>query len=108
MSSKLKKYIPILELLVSASPHMRRNILKSSDDKLIQLLIECCFNTVIGGVEFSKYRLNKIRKHKEIIRKISDPSIKLENKRKLLVQSGGFFLPVFLTAILPLLQSVLK
>lgn len=108
MNSNKMKYMPILDLLTKASPHLRQNLLSSADEELIKLLVECCFNTLIGGVRISKYRHNKIKQHKDIIRQISNPNQKLENKRKILIQSGGNFLPVFLPAVIPTLKSFSK
>jgi hypothetical protein len=104
MAPKINKYMPILDLLLISSPQIRKSLLTSADDGLIKLIIECCFNLLVGAVKVTKYRMKKIKQHKDIIRKICNPAQKLDNTKKILIQTGGSFLPVLLPAVLPTLK----
>jgi hypothetical protein len=108
MSPEARKYIPLLRLLGSATPYKRKKILLEADDNFIKIIIECCYNSLHGNVNFSKNKIEKLKKFKKIIRKIGKASKNLKNKRRVLIQSGGAFLPIILPTIISGLISLLK
>jgi hypothetical protein len=108
MSAEVKKYLPLLRALTSATPYKRKKILLEADDNFIKIIIECCYNSLHGNVKFSKNKLEKLKKFKKIIRKIGKATKNLKNKRRILIQSGGAFLPLILPTIVSGLISLLK
>jgi hypothetical protein len=108
MTSKVKKYMPLLQLLSKASPYMRKNILSTADDDFIKIIIECCYNTLIGNIKLPKSGIEKLKTYKNIIRKVSKASKNIKNKKKILVQDGGAFLPLILPSIIAGLISMIK
>jgi hypothetical protein len=108
MSAKVKKYMPLLHLLSRASPYMRKNILSTADDDFIKIIIECCYNTLVGNIKLSKIGLKKLKSYKHIIRKVSKPSKNIKNTKKILVQDGGAFLPLILPSLIAGLVSLIK
>lgn len=104
MSSLVKKQAPLLHLLVTAKPFLRKDILKSASSRLILSIVECAFNVLNGRINLNKSQKQELLKHKTLLRNIVKNKRKV-NKRKILVnQSGGAFLPALL---LPVLSSLL-
>jgi hypothetical protein len=100
MTQRVRKHLPTLKVLALSTPAVRKQILKSADDGLIKLLIECCYNTLYGGMKLSSSKLSKLKKYKTVIRKIAKPSKNLKNKKKVLVQSGSGLLSVLLPTVI--------
>lgn len=99
MSEALVVQLPLLELLVKVNKCSRNKILKNCDFKLVKAIIECVQNTLNGNVLLEDERIRKLKKYKTVLRKIGDKSENLSKKKKLIVQSGGNFLPILLTPI---------
>lgn len=98
--ASVQKYLPILQTLQTAKPKLRKSILQNADIKLITTLIECIHNTLNGNVILSKTEINKLKRFKNVLRKILNSKCKLEQKRKIIIQSGqGAFLPILLAPI---------
>jgi hypothetical protein len=108
MSSDVKKYLPILRLLAKSTPYKRKKLLLAADTNFIKILIECCFNILNGNVKLPKQKIQKLEKYKEIIRKIAKASKNINNKKKVLIQKGGAFLPLILPSIISGLVTLLK
>lgn len=99
MSSLVLKQLPLLELLTKVSSDSRKKILKHSDLELTEAIIECIFNVIKKNIDLENARMKKLRRHKTTISHLINPKKKLENKRKLMLQSGGSFLPLILTPV---------
>jgi hypothetical protein len=107
MSSEVKKYLPILRLLAKATPYKRKKILLAADTKLIQVIIECCYNTLNGNVKLSKQKINKLKRHSKVLRNLSKVTKNTHTKKQILVQQGGAFLPLILPSIISSLFTLL-
>jgi hypothetical protein len=57
-----------------------------------------------GNVRLTGCAKRKLQKHKTVLHKIADRRVSLSGKKRLIVQKGGFLLPL-LTAVLPALAS---
>jgi hypothetical protein len=57
-----------------------------------------------GNVGFTDCAKRKLQKYKVVLRKVADKRVPLSSKKRLIVQKGGFLLPL-LTAVLPALAS---
>ena len=96
--NRLKSQLHYLHVLKDAKPQARRAFLTSADDDLIKA-IECAINTLNGNHELTKEDKGKLSKYKKRLRALVNPKISFKSKRKLLVQKGGFIVPL-LTSIL--------
>lgn len=104
MSELVKRQAPLLHLLVSAKPCLRKDILLGASSQLILSIVECAFNVLNGRINLNENQKKKLSKHKTLLRNIVKNRNKV-NKRKLLVnQKGGAFLPALL---IPILSSIL-
>jgi len=102
---RIKSNYSTLELLKTAKPKLRKAILLNCGPDLIKSLGECALNVLRGNVKVGSCSRRKLRKHRGLLRKIADKSVSSAKKRKIIVQRGGFLLPL-LSAVLPVLASL--
>jgi hypothetical protein len=96
--NRLKSQLHFLHVLKDAKPQARRELLATADDELIKAIVECAINTLNGNHKLTKDK-SKLSKYESRLRALVNHKITFKNKRKLLVQKGGF--------IIPLLRSIL-
>ena len=90
------------KLLMSLSPKERKALLKVLDAKRVHSICECAHNLLCGNIcPRDKRKLQKLRKHKAALRRLTKRGESWVKKRKYLVQKGGgFFLPLLLSTVL--------
>jgi len=93
-----------LQVLNTADPKLRKAIISKCNKELVNCISECDLNVLNGNIKLSGCVTRKLQKHKATLRKISDRRVPLSKKKKLIVQRGGFLLPL-LSAVLPTLAS---
>lgn len=103
MSQCVFSQLPILERLAKAKPKERKKILESANSTLIQSIVECVENVLVGNVKLKKACLKKLQKFKNILRKINTTGRKLAQKKKVIIQTGGAFLPALLAPVISIL-----
>ena len=96
---RLKSQLHFLHVLRDAKPQARRALLASADDDLIKAIVECAINTLNENHKLTTDENNKLQKYKSRLRALVSPKVCFINKRKLLIQKGGFIVPL-LTSIL--------
>lgn len=104
MSSLVRQQAPLLHLLLSAKPFLRRDILKGASSQLILSIVECAVNILSGRINLSKNQIKKLSKHKKLLREIVKNKRKQKKSKMLVNQGGGAFLSAVL---LPVLSSLL-
>lgn len=97
--NRLNSHKHFLHVLKNATPKARKAILQTADDDLIKALLECVINTLNGNHKVTPKVKSKLCKFKNCFRKLANPKVSLKKKRKLLIQKGGFLIPL-LTSIL--------
>lgn len=97
--ASVRKHLPILKLVQVAKPKLRKSIILHCDLDLINTIDECVYNTLNGNVPISDIEKKKLKKFKTVLRKILKTKGGLAKKRKVIVQSGGVFLPHLLQPI---------
>lgn len=95
----LKSQLHFLHVLKDSKPQARRALLASASDELIKAIVECVINTLNGNHKLNKDEKTKLSKYKNRLRALVNPKISFKSKRKLLIQKGGFIVPL-LTSIL--------
>jgi hypothetical protein len=108
MTRRVQKYLPILRILALASPAERKKIIKSADDGLIKVLVECCHNTLQGDLKLSSTKISKLKKFQKTIRNIGKPGKNLKKKKTDLIQSGSGFLSILLPSVVSGLVALLN
>jgi len=95
-----------LHVLKTAHPKLRKAITTNSKKELVNSISECILNVLNGNVKLLGCSTRKLRKYKALLRKVAEKRIPLSNKKKLIVQRGGFLLPL-LSAVLPAIASLI-
>ena len=102
MGRRLTRNKGYLKSIIAAPVRVQKRILGSADRDLIETCRDCCKNILEGRVNIHPKTLQKLQRHKTIVRKLGRKSkVSLKAARNLL-QKGGFF-----SALLPILSSLI-
>jgi len=104
--NRVKSNYHTLHVLKTAHPKLRKAIITNCNRELVNNISECILNVLYGNVKLSGCSSRKLRKYKALPRKVADKRVPLSNKKKLIVQRGGFLLPL-LSAVLPAIASLI-
>lgn len=107
MSQCVIKNLPILKALATSPPKLRRMILEKGNLQLIKAIVECIENVLKGNIVLEKNSFEKLKKHKTALRKVTKAPNKLSEKKKVIVQKGGAFLPALLIPVMSVLAEKL-
>ena len=102
----LRSHYHALHVLKGTTPKLRKAILLNGDKQLVNSICECVLNVLNGNDKLSSCVKRKLRKHKNILRKVVDKRVPLSGKKKVIVQRRGFLLPL-LSAVLPALAPLI-
>ena len=108
--NKLRKNINELKILSCCSKKLKDNLIKKGNRELIKTIEECVINTLNGNIKLTKKEKEKLLKFKYSLRNLIKEK-KLKEKKKILIQKGGFLhilLPSAITLISEILKSVNK
>lgn len=75
-----KKYITLLEALRHSNKEQRIALLKTADKKLIKYICECALNVLQGVISLKNCEKNKLKKHKNTLRKLVSKTNKKKTK----------------------------
>lgn len=107
MSQCVIKNLPVLKTLALAPPKLRRMILETGNLQLIKAIVECIENVLKGNIPIEETSLKKLKKHKKTLRAVSNTPNKLSQKKKVIIQKGGAFLPALLLPVITVLAEKL-
>lgn len=105
MSKCVIKHIHLLDALAKAKPSERKILLKNSNFGVVKSIVECIENVLNGNVKLDKNRLKKLKKYKNQLRKIYASGKKWTSKKKVIIQTGGGFLPALLLPVISAIAS---
>ena len=92
----------LLRVLGHCQPKIRNAILKNCENDLIHIICDCVYNVIKENVPgLTQEKINKLACHKSSLIKLTK-KLPIKEKRKILVQKGGGFLPFLLPLIAPL------
>ena len=103
---RIKSKFHKLHTLNDAHPKLGKAINSNCDKDLVNCVSECALNLLHGNVKLSDCARRKLRKYRLQLRTVVDRRVPVACKKKLIVQRGGFLLPL-LTAVLPTLASLI-
>ena len=93
-------------MLKTAQPKVRKAIVSNCNKEQVNSICECVLNVLNGKIKLSGCDKRKLQKHKAILSKVADKRVPVSSKKKLIVQRGGFLLPL-LSAVLPTIASLI-
>ena len=98
----------LLRVLSTCQPKIRNTILKNCENDLIHIICDCVYNVVKGNVPgLTQEKVNKLTRHKTSLIKLTQ-KVPIKEKRKILVQKGGGFLPFLLPLVAPLIAKAVS
>ena len=97
-----------LKVLSHYKPKIRNAILKNCENNLIHIICDCVYKVVKGNVPgLTQEKVNKLAHHKTSLIKLTQ-KVPIKEKRKILVQKGGGFLPFLLPLVAPLIAEAVS
>lgn len=103
MSHRIISHLPKLDKLIKVTPKKRQNLLEKANLQFIKSIVECIENVMSGNIQLKRECKEKLKKYKTILRKIFNSGNKLKEKKQIIVQNGGAFLPALLTPVISIL-----
>ena len=73
---------------------LRKAIISNCNRDLVNCISECVLNVINGNIALTRCERHKISKLKLALPKLVDRQVPLPGKKGLIVQSGGFLLPL--------------
>ena len=104
VSRNLKKHGQILCLLSKAKPKVIKSIIAGSDNDLIKTISTCSLDILKGDYTLSSTQKNRLKKYKNLIRKLVDNKTSIKQKKAMLMK-GGSMVSALLGVIAPYLIS---
>jgi hypothetical protein len=96
----------ILHVLKSACSKLRKTIISNCNKYLLNDISECILNVLNGTIKLCDFSRRKLKKHNAYLRTLIDKRRLLSAKKSVIIQKGGFLLPL-LTAVLPTLARLI-
>ena len=107
MSARIKRNFDALKVLQNADGKLRKSIIENSKEDLIIALCEIIENTLRGTVKLNLAQKKKLKRHGKALRHVADRGVAIKEKKKILVQHGGF-LSVILPSAIALVSALLS
>lgn len=101
-----KKQVRDLQLIDTCPAPLRKHLLKKLPTRSVKAVCECSLNVLKGNIPLSSHQKKSLSKYKSTLRKIGNKKGSLLQKKKLIVQNGGF-LNILIPAALTVLTSLI-
>lgn len=107
MTSRIRKHALLLHHLAHSGSKARKKLVQTYPKEAIDAVCDCAHNSLRGAIPLTKVQKQRLKKHKKVIRTLSNKKVSIKRKRKILGQSGGF-LPILLKAGLAAIPGLLS
>ena len=108
MAPSVKTHRAVLQVLQSAKPNLRKAILRESDKALVYAICEICDNLLLGNIPLTSAQKTKLKRYRNDLRRLAQKGEGWKTKKEHLVQKGGAFLPLLLSAVASVLPMLFK
>ena len=108
MSAVVKRALPLLQVLVDATPKLKKAIIKHAPPDLVTAISEIVLNLIKGVIKFTAHQKKRLSRYKKELLALAKKKVSLGKKRKILVQKGGGVVSILVPLALSLLSSKLK
>ena len=106
MSTIVRRALPLLKVLVDASPKLKKAIIKHAPTDLVTAISEIVLNLIKGVIKLTAHQKKRLSERAPCS---SKKKVSLGKKRKILVQKGGSAaVSILVPLALSLLSSKLK
>ena len=102
MNKRFEKNRKLLEIVGECKKKLRTSIILNSDNDFILTIIECVLNIMNGNVNLNDENFKILKPYNKTFKKLIKKKISLNNKRKIIVQKGGFLqflIPAIISAV---------
>ena len=106
MKQKIKKFIPVLELIKNLSEQDRHMYLQSAKTNIIKIIAEILYNVNIGTLPISNELLEKLKPFKTPIKNICKKKLSLKARKKILTKAN--FYSNVVSPLIPILIEITK
>ena len=93
-------------MLKTAEPRLRTAVITNCKKELVNCISEYVLNVLNGNLKLSGCNTHKLLKYMSALRKVADKHMSFSGQKRLIVQRGGYLLPL-LCAILPTIASLI-
>ena len=112
MSRTLHKHFPAIKLCAEEKKlNKRKKMIEACcDADFTKAVSECCWNVTYGRAPLSTHKIQQLKRHKALLRKLSNSSIPIK-QRKIAIQRGSGFaslLPLLLGSIVAGISRLIK
>ena len=112
MSRTLHKHFPAIKLCAEEKKlNKRKKMIEACcDADFTKAVSECCWNVTHGRAPLSAHKIQQLKRHKALLRKLSNSSIPIK-QRKIAIQRGSGFaslLPLLLGPIVAGISRLIK
>ena len=108
MSAVVKRALPLLKVLVDATPKLKKAIIKHAPTDLVTAISEIVLNLIKGVIKLTAHQKKRLSRYKKELLALAKKKVPLGKKRKILVQEGGGVVSILVPLALSLLSSKLK
>ena len=108
MSAVVKRALPLLKVLVDATPKLKKAIIKHAPTDLVTAISEIVLNLIKGVIKLTAHQKKRLSRYKKELLALAKKKVWLGKKRKILVQKGGGVVSILVPLALSLLSSKLK
>lgn len=99
MSGNIRRHADSLRKLCKCRKSLQRgNIVREGGNDLLKTISNIALNAQKGNIKYRPAALTKLKRHKTAIHALANNRIPLHQKRKIVVQQGGF-LPLLLAPL---------
>ena len=105
----IEKELDLFKYLISkyCSKENQKDIIKRAKGPLINKICECILNIINGKIKITKEDFEKLKPYKNLFRKLLSKQTKIKEKKRLIIQKGGF-LQILIPAIISGLASIIS
>ena len=89
-------------MLANATPNAAKKIIESANRDVIKAISEISINTLNGVLKLTPSQRLKLKRYKNVMRKIGQKKIKMADRKKI-IQRGRGLLPLLLKFALPMI-----
>ena len=107
MSARLKKNFDFLRVLRRANNKQKKALISNANKDLVLCICEIVDNILAGTVRLTPKQKKQLVRYKRTLRQLIDKKVSVDQKKKIIANQTGGFLPAILGPILGIAASLL-
>jgi len=106
-TKRLRQNIALFRVLSSATPKLRKAILKNLSNESLRCLCDCSHNLLNGNIHLTPRQKRNLLAHRKTVRMLASRGASLPTKKKAVQQRGGVAVTAILVPLLGVAASLL-